>query len=149
MTRSYRSDVGHVTRHHGPNTLQHANCAPAILSFFLFLKHRRPFPPQALCTCCSHCMNRPLPSHLRPMAPSCVAGLHSQRHSLTAVSKGAPIMPIIFHHMILLFFLHSTDHYLKSSQLFYLLVYLLSVRKLSSGRLGALPCLSLLQHPQC
>lgn len=58
MTRSYRSDVGHVTQHHGPNTLQHANCAPAILSFFLFLKHRRPFPPQALCTCCSHCMNR-------------------------------------------------------------------------------------------
>lgn len=48
-------------------------------------------------------------------------------------------MPIIFHHMILLFFLHSTDHYLKSSQLFYLLVYLLSVRKLSSGEIGSLP----------
>lgn len=48
-------------------------------------------------------------------------------------------MPIVFHHMILLFFLHSTDHYLESSQLFYLLVYLLSVRKVSSGRLGASP----------
>lgn len=56
-TRSYRSDVGHFTQHRGPNTLQYANCAPTILSFFLFLKHRRSFPPQALCTCCFHCMN--------------------------------------------------------------------------------------------
>ena len=48
-------------------------------------------------------------------------------------------MPIIFHHMILLFFLHSTDHDLTSSQLFYLLVYLLYVRKVSSRRLGTSP----------
>ena len=135
MTRSYRSDVGHFTRHRGPNTLQHANCAPTMLSFFLFLKHRRSFPPQALCTT----VGTALPSPLCPMAPSFVAGLHLQRHSLTTVSKGAPIMPIVFHHVILLFFLHSTDHYLESSQLFYLLVHLLSVRKVSSRRLGASP----------